>query len=126
MGVVPLVGIVTVAVVDADRNAVLLPGGDEIGQFVVVGHADVIDPAHLLRIDPYGTEPVRPLEIEENALAGPFGREFDVALVPGGSHVFIKTRQPVDMTVGALVADTIVVGDPGQYDAVGQHVVVPR
>ena len=126
MGMIPLVGVVAVAVVDADRNAMPLSGGDKVGQLVTVRHTDVIDPAHLLRIDPYGAEPVRTLEVEEDALAGPLGREVDVALIPGGGHVFIEARQTVDMPVGALVADFIIVGDAGQHDAVGQHVVVSR
>ena len=100
VGVVPFVGVVLEPVVDAHRDAVRLARGDEIRQVVVVGDADVVQSAHLLGVDPYRAEPVGALEIEEDALALPVGRELDVALIPRRTHVLVDARQAVDMAVG--------------------------
>ena len=126
VGVVPFVGVVLEPVVDAHRDAVRLARGDEIRQVVVVGDADVVQSAHLLGVDPYRAEPVGALEIEEDALALPVGRELDVALIPRRTHVLVDARQAVDMAVGRFVADFVVVGDAGEHDGLLELVVVAR
>ena len=123
---VPLVGVVLVAVVDADRNAVGLAGRDELREVVFVGHADVIHAAHLLRIDPHRAEPVRAFEVEHDPLAGPLGRKLDVALVPGGPHVLVTARQPVDVAIGIFITDAVVVGDAREGDGLLESMVVAR
>ena len=125
MGVVPLVGIVLEAVVDAHRDTVRLSRSDEIGQVVVVRNADIVDAAHLLGVHPHRTEPVSTFEIEEDALALPVGGKLDVALVPRRTHIFVDTRQAIDIPVGRFIPDLVVVGDAGKRDRLLKFMVVP-
>ena len=100
---VPFMRIVLVTVVDTESDQFGLSRFHEFGQFMIVRDADIIDLADLLFTYINGTEPVRTLEIQEDAFAFPFFRNGDFALVPGRPHVFVQACQAVEMPVRRFV-----------------------
>ena len=108
--------IVLVAVVDTESDQFGFSRFHEFGQLMVVRDTDIIDLAYFLLAYIDGAEPVRALEIQEDAFVLPFFRDGDFALVPGRPHVFVQACQAVEVAVRRFVTDLVVIGNAGKGD----------
>ena len=103
--------IVLVAVVDAEGYQLFLPRMQPLGEFMVVGNADIIYFTDFFFAYIYRTEPMCTFEVEEYTFSFPRCRYFDFTLIPRWPHIFIDAGQAVQVAVGRFITYFIVVCD---------------